>query len=155
MTQAQWLFEARALQEKEEQRAKLISDVMTASLKNLKDLLIVLFGLHIGAKKYSKEEEKDLGLPYLPFNMFVARPEVMKEMIERDEEEAARIEAGSDSDLDALNEDLSQLDLGDLEPILEGGDFFDQWTSDEHLHHLEEIGVDLHEGPLFDEDEIE
>lgn len=146
MNHVQWAFMAEAFRRKEaheqERLANIITEVFTASQRSLRELLIHLLGLNIGAGKAKTEGST----PYYPFATLVARPEVMEHLLKRNSDNEVEENVLADKGLDELNENLMNLEVGDLEPVFSGqnsNDPYVRWTSEQNLHMLQSMGIDL------------
>ena len=145
MSYGQWMFEAAALRRKDrlerEWQQKLTEEIFKSSVKSLREVMIHVLGLHIGAGK-GKDGEPT---PYIPFALYCGRPEFLEEMIKKDEADEKLVDA-LDQDQDSLHEGLANLDSGDLEPIFSGAlsdDPLERWRSKENQEFLKSIGIDL------------
>lgn len=150
MNHAQWLFEATALRKKEREEAEkhdhLIRAIFTASRKTLRELLVHILGLNIGAGK--PEGDSDL-TPYIPLTLYTGRPDVMNEMMEREKNQEKMKDALDNENLDQLNDSLMNLDAGDLEPLFTGAlssDPFERWLAPDNLENLRAVGVEFEDG---------
>lgn len=139
MTFAQWYFEAMALAHKERQEEKRLQDYISNSFKSyfrsLHESLIRILGLAVG-----KSKEEGGFTPFIPLSHVVAKPEVVEQLKKLGDVENATQDEG----LDTLNEQLAELDIGDLEPILFGDtDVLDSWFSPENEALLRALGVEM------------
>jgi hypothetical protein len=180
MTHGQWLFEAQALRKKEEDalkgRDELVSAVFKASHRAFRETLIALLGLFIGAKRKRRPveddattdldedvsddasdveevaaEEEEVRTPFLPLVYYLARPDMLNDMLAEDAEDRAAEEAAEDKNLDLLNEQLMSLEEGDLEPLLTGqlsNDPYERWASPQMQQMLKELGVEVTDKPI-------
>lgn len=147
MSYDMWMFEALALRKKEEQwletMGKVTTEVFQSGFKAFRENVIYLLGLNIGAGQ--RKEDSDM-TPFLPLNMYLGDPGVMKEMLEREKNEEATTKASSDTELDSLNERLMKLEAGDLEPIFTGihsSDPMERWHSPEYQAMLRDAGIEV------------
>lgn len=151
MNHVQWVFMAKAFKRKEEQEQERLShtvaEIFKVSQRSLREMLIHLLGLNIGAGRPEPGEPT----PYIPLTALITRPEVMEELLKRESDEKHEEEALDSSSLTDVNEGLMNLDLGDLEPVFSGqnsDDPFERWMSEPNMGLMKAIGVELYEGDL-------
>lgn len=155
MSHIQWVFEGLALRKKEreerKERMQLVSSVFNESIKAFREIVISLLGLNVGA---GTRDEGELS-PYIPLINYVAKPELLKAMLDSDAKAEASKSALKDESLDELNKNfMEDFDAGDLEPIFSGilsEDPFERWSSPEHQQDLMNAGVEV----LEDGEELE
>lgn len=145
MTHAQWIYMAEVFQRREEkereERNVLINEVYKASTRGLREMLVRLLGLNIGA---GKAEEEGALTPFIPLVCTMSRSGILEELMKRDEEEEVIVAATNDENVDVVNDALMNLDAGDLEPIFAGQNSenpIERWQSDEHQAMLRALGV--------------
>lgn len=148
MSHAQWLAQAKIYQIQEqrerESQSKLIEEVFSASIKAFRETLIRILGTNIGA---GKPKNPDDPTPFYPMSMIVGRPEVLEELIQREQEELRVTAAVEDPELDKFNDELMNIDFGDIEPLLNSGinsdDPLERWKSDEWQQMLRDMGIEV------------
>lgn len=139
MTQAQWLAEAIFLRKQEKDQLELTRQVFKEGVKALREVLVSVLGSNIGA---GRKKNEDGTSQYLPFVLYVTKPEILDEMIKRDE---AGVEAENKT-LDDLNDFLMGMDDGDLEPLFDDTEMLRREQAAIDRASLEKLGVDLQEG---------
>lgn len=121
MTHAQWVMEGRALAKDREDRAHLISEVITTAGKIFRDVLMYTLGTHIGQPLDENGEYQPLPLVY-----WIARPEFLNEQIKNHVDRPVvgadgttnRTKTEEDKRLDELNDFFNTLEWSELEPTL-------------------------------------
>lgn len=164
MNEAQWLAEYYALREKERTERDNVIAIYKASVRGLRDVLIDVLGLRLGAPKKAAtagnngssatKELNDSVTSFNPMILYCGRPDVLKQMLEFEEKGPNE---DRDQAFDELVDHLSVLDdAGDLEP-LDLDELSDnpktKWSSPYMKKLLREAGVDVDED--VDEDEGE
>lgn len=148
MNLAQWIVEANAISQKEREAAKYSADMTNvlfkAGVKAFRDTLIQLLGTNIGAPK---KKNSDDWTPATPLVMFIARPEVLDDALNREKDQEAANAAVGDVQYDAMNTMLMSMSDADMLPILDESAFLPTIHSAEVRRMLSDIGVDLADVP--------
>lgn len=153
MTHAQWWHEFLSIRAKEkkeaDERMQLVNEVYKASARTFRETLVFLLGTNIGAGKRKSEDDPQ---PFIPLVTYVARPEVMKELLERETEETQATDILEDSGIESVVDVIESLDMGDLEPLLFSGknsdDPEERRRDPEYQQMLRDMGISLYDSSL-------
>jgi hypothetical protein len=126
MTWAQWVFEARGLEKREEEQLEVAGKMIEASLRAGRLMLIRTLGLDLLPDERSKTDqtEKLDEAPFVPLSFLAGHPEIMKTYIERlqrkgpaDPKEDEMFDQFSEQLLQQLKTGQSDI-RGDMVPLL-------------------------------------
>lgn len=149
MSYAQWWHEFVSLREKEKKESeaqhKLVEDVYRAAAKTFRDTLIYILGTNIGAGKPKEDGDPT---PYIPLVTYIAKPELMEELLNREREEKHAASELENKELDKLNDMFAEMNFGDLEPLFSGKNSDDpeeRMKDPEYQQMLREMGLELYD----------
>lgn len=138
MNHAQWIFEARGLRAKEERQTDFAMQVYSASVRALREVLVAVLGLKLGADRKLPTDPADMPDPFTPFVFFASRPETLQKMIER-EEAADLLVQKTEDQYEEFADALFNFSEGDLEPLLKGKP--KEFDLEEHKRLMKQLGV--------------
>ena len=116
--------------------------MFTDGLKALRWQVISLLGLNIGAESYREKDATDI--PHIPLVMYIAQPEVITEMMERDTN-ASRVDPAQEESFEAMSKHFMEMDDAILEPLFSGEDSKDpkERYLARHEELLRSMGINL------------
>jgi hypothetical protein len=139
MTEAQWLWEFLALQEKESQQIDLVTEVLKATKKMLTKLL----GLDLVKEAMTEEELKEAGDDIaIPFALIAGRREFIQHIMEKVENKSKVAKAMTDTDFDAMSAAIAKGEIGDMDPILDTSDV-ERILASARQKELKDVGITI------------
>jgi hypothetical protein len=148
LTPTELMFEYVALRTKEREDRKfvfdLVQNVFTDGLKALRWHVISLLGLNIGAESLRDKDSTEI--PHIPLVMYLAQPEVIKEMMERDKN-ASRVSPAQEEAFETMSDYFMNADEAIFDPLFTGEDSKDpkERYLARHQEMLRSMGINLTE----------
>lgn len=127
MNWAQWVFEFKALQKKEEDEFNVQAEILKTSARIFRDTLVSVLGLNQLVPESPKSDDAaaaakrdDAGLPFVPAAFVMGNHHLLAHYIEEQKKAADAERAMSDTAFDEFSKRLASGDVGDMNPLLLG-----------------------------------
>ncbi|APU88890.1 hypothetical protein Rctr197k_070 [Virus Rctr197k] len=145
MTEAQWLFEYHALQKKADLEAEVMTEVMKASARILRDTLVGVLGLNLFAPAPAASEDASAAA-FLPAALLFSNHHLLKVAIDEKAKEVDLEKVVADDAFEEFSKKLARGEVGDMDPLLlgnlpNGGHLSDYWAQESARQAMAILGI--------------
>jgi len=146
MTEAQWLFEYRALRKKEDEELEMQVEAFKTGARVLRDTLIGVLGLDAFVTEADRAKAPKDAPVFMPASLLFSNHWLLKAHMDEQKKAEDTERALKDAAFEEFSKKLAKGEIGDMDPLLlgnlpSGGNVTDYWAQESAKQMLRMLGV--------------